>query len=380
MRLLPLLAVLALTGCWGSDDLGSERGRASAGGTQVLPDPVTPPDETPPADPGDDTPGDDIPDDPVDPPIDPPVDPPVDPVPPPDPVDLTDGHLYLPTAEGIRWYYNGGALQAWFDGSTQIAGQPLFNLNYSNGLVDYVLSDDTAIGYGGSRYSLVNAADGITYSMDIKLARAHSIFVTSAQNYSGQASVSIQPLNIVYAGIFPYNGRVSPLGIKNVDAGELGSLPARGMRVMLNPGGWLGDLLVLRYPQLAELLARRTTDLWFAPGVGIVQRIDGGVTHTLTSVDGIQQPVVFDFAEGSAVVPAPVQIRLNGEVVTDNSWMVQAQYRTTPTGWLTVAFDGTGSWRASLGNLDQPVGLHAATVRMTRGSEQYDVPVIVRVR
>jgi hypothetical protein len=45
-----------------------------------------------------------------------------------------------------------------------------------------------------------------------------------------------------------------------------------------------------------------------------------------------------------------------------------------------VNFDGTGSWRASLTSLAQGEGLHSATVRMTRGDEQVDVPVIVYVR
>lgn len=401
VRMLPLLVVvLAMAGCWGSDDLASpgNSGRSvlpedsvpdvGTGPDDEAPTPDNPDDGTPDGEipdedvpdeeiPDEDVPDEELPDDPS-PPDDPVI--PDDPVPPVEPVVLTEGHLYLPTSAGIRWHYNDGALQAAFTGATQVGGQSLRNLSYSNGLVDYVLSEDSIIGYGGSRYSMVNVADGITYSMDIELAQAHRIFVSRDDRYSGLASVSILPLNLTYAGVFPYNGRASPLGIKPVAAGELGTLPARGMRVVLNPGGWLGDLLVLRYPQLADLLERRTTDLWFSPGVGIVQRINGGVTHTLTSADGIQQPLVFEFAEGSSAAQAPQQILVQGEVLTDSSWTAQTLYRTSPTGWLNVAFDGSGSWRVSLDNMQQPEGIHAATVRMTRGNEQYDVTVMVWVR
>ena len=80
------------------------------------------------------------------------------------------------------------------------------------------------------------------------------------------------------------------------------------------------------------------------------------VFEALTSADGIQQPLVFEFAEGSSAAQAPQQILVQGEVLTDSSWTAQTLYRTNPTGWLNVAFDGSGSWRASLDNMQQPEG------------------------
>lgn len=301
------------------------------------------------------------------------------------PVTATESNLYLPTTSGVIWHYqtdsSGEAITARFDGTTTIDGKTLGNFTYSMGLTDYVLSDPTYVGYGGSQFSLADPQSSDLYTFDVKLKTAHPFLGQNVGNtYSGDAVIGVNPGNIQVSAI-PYNGSISAGSVSRIDAGDVGSVPARRVSIMLNPGGWVGDVGAGAVPEfLRPLLEQRTVQLWLAPGIGIVQRNDGGIVRRLTSIEGIQNPLVFEFAASAPVQPATQQILVDGVPVDHQEWPVEVLYRTSPTGWLKVEFDGTGSWRASLSSLKQGAGLHAATVRFKQETGDVDVPVILWVR
>src|SRR5690606_20324604 len=157
-----------------------------------------------------------------------------------------EGNLYLPTTSGIRWHYataSGSQLTAEFDGAATIGSDTLGRLVYSNNLVDYVLSMPAAISYGGLQLTVLDDAED-SVKLDIQLQRAHQILgVDTASSYSGVGRIVIEP-SVIRAVTGPYNGTLTALAAKNITTGELGALPAQGVRVMLNPGGFLGDLAV----------------------------------------------------------------------------------------------------------------------------------------
>ena len=76
---------------------------------------------------------------------------------------------------------------------------------------------------------------------------------------------------------------------------------------------------------------------------------------------------------------SPQQLLIDGNPVTDMEPQVAVAYGTRETDWLSVEFDATGSWRASIIGAELPRGIHGAVVQVSRGESRVDVPVSVLV-
>ncbi len=299
--------------------------------------------------------------------------------PPPVAADLTT-NVFFPVMDGMALYYDDGET-ATVLGETIVNGdERVFPLQHPDERVEYITSTTHAVGLKGL---YMRAIDGATpVYIDLMFDSARTILGNeSSYRSSGDANITITGIAGTYN--LPVTLVATRVGNEQVEVAGLPAQPARRIRLDLRLTVDLVTraFILLTYPWAEPFLDTISLDMWFVPGIGIARIQQGQWQTSLTSREGIPQPHVFSVLRLANVnTITPVQIQLDGEAVTDDSWESTVYYRTTGENWLDVTFDETGSWRARITRTDLTRGVYAATVRFTQGDVVRDATVSLLVR
>lgn len=279
--------------------------------------------------------------------------------------------VWLPIRSGAEWQYDNGDVTR-FSGSKDIAGVSVAPLTHTiAGWADeeYFYTDDDNLYFAGLYSSLITLPFLGELAGQLSFNSPWGVYTSSTDQGSGGG---LFPLikNVVVTSepdieeTFPLTLRSTVASKELVFVPQFGDVPA--MRLDITMG----------IPTVFNL----ETSIWLSPGLGIVARQTGDATSTLTQVMGLPDPVIFVFDEGEGLAQAPKQLMWNGEVITDDQWAVSIGYVTEERSWLTVEFDGSGSWRASIDGEELPQGLHAAVLTLTQGEAEREITVSVLVQ
>ena len=293
--------------------------------------------------------------------------------------DLTT-NVFFPVYDHMLLYYDAGSEPAVL-GETQTDGEVrVYPLQHSDERTEYLTSTPGQVGLKGLTLRLI---DGVTpVYLDLTFDNVRAI-LGSDTSYStrGEANVSITGI----AGTYPVPVTLAAQRVDNtlIEVAGWHDQPARQihLELRLTVNILLRAALLYQYPWAEPLLDAIELDMWFVPGVGIARIQQGNWQSSLSRVEGIPQPHVFDIGQNVAVDSVePLQMQIDNEVLTDSEWQRTVFYRTSEEDWLDVSFDATGSWRARLTRTDLAQGIHAATVRFTRDGVSQDTTVSMLVR
>lgn len=293
--------------------------------------------------------------------------------------DLTT-NIFFPVFDSAALYYNDDT-QASVLGETVVSGDiAVYPLVHPDARIEYLTSTPGTVGLKGINLRVIDGMTPVYLDLDFNASRAILGDSTPLQS-TGNATVKITGIAGSYA--VPVTLTATRIASADVEVGEWGGQPSRQIRLNMRLSlTYLERIALLAiYPFLEPLLDAIVLDLWFVPGVGIAKIQQGGWVSGLTRIEGVPRPHVFSFFRNASVGGVdPQQMQLNGEPVTDMDAQVTTYYRTAGTGWLDVSFDETGSWRARMTRTDLAPGVHAATVRFTRGEVVQDATISVLVR
>ena len=300
--------------------------------------------------------------------------------------------VFMPLYASPVWHYDASSTPVTLGSSVMVSGASIRPLVRGSERTEYFKSSAGSVAFAGMKVRLVDGDAPV--DVDVVMSAFKDILQNAQINVANAQYKLNSPAAITVLGVpnvpatpvnFSITGTAKSLGNKMIDTAQFGALPAAGINVSIKLGdgsvSWLGFVYLVeaQYPALKPIFDTISTDLWFAPGVGIVQRTEGATTYSMTQAEGVEAPLVFHYGKGTALAAIPAQqIQLDGQVLTDSNWTAQINYRTSAQNWLDVNFDGTGSWRAAI-TQDLPAGLHVAVVRLTQGNVSRDVTVSVLV-
>ncbi len=298
---------------------------------------------------------------------------------PPVAADLTT-NVFFPVFPGMALYYDDQAEPSQMGEALVNGDERVFPLQHPDERVEYITSTTHEVGLKGIYLRAIEGATPVYLDLMFDTPRR---ILGNALSYSssGNANVKITGIAGTYKIPVTLNARLA--GNESISIGALPAQPARHIRLdmRLSVDIITRALILMNYPWVEPLLDAIPLDLWFVPGIGIARIQQGEWNIQLTAVDGIPQPHVFSvlrLANVNNIVP--LQMSVNGDVLTDPQWQQTIYYRTSGENWLDVQYDSTGSWRARLTRTDLAKGVYAATVRFTQGDVTQDATVSLLIR
>ncbi|MEE2731177.1 MAG: hypothetical protein VYA55_10170 [Pseudomonadota bacterium] len=304
-----------------------------------------------------------------------------DPDPDPDPESPVsiqlDGNLYFPVAEGVTWHYSNGD-EVTFTTGQVIQGRTLVSMQHSSSAMpreEYFQVSNNALHYGGLyaffAYQGLGVEGGVEFH-NLRRVYDHILDSGAGRTLFAQKADMVDPDGKVVSEVeYLWSSQVGAKEL--VTTGQYGDVPAVALVVNIDLAVTVGGIPVQTFPVIE-------TTLWLSPGLGVVARSLGTESLTLERVDGVQAPLVFAFDQGSGLTQPPQQLLVDGSAVTDTEVDMVVAYGTRSVDWLSLTFDGTGSWRLSLTGAELPRGIHGAVIQMTRQGVRTDIPISVLVR
>ena len=286
------------------------------------------------------------------------------------PTQITD-NVFFPYADDVAWHYDNSDVVT-LGAPRDFAGKTISPLRHSLDIQvfgdEYFYVGDGTIYYGG-----INANTDSIPSMDTAEARIEFVSLRKVYDqYSDSGSIDYLKRGTIATepewqrvGLV-YNWRSEVLRKELIETVQYGPVPAVAVDISVS----------VQIPFKLKL----TSGIWFAPGLGIVARELAGLTTRLDYVEGLAPPVVFSFDQGQGLSQPKQQLLLDGMPITDHTWQTQVAYMAGDEDWLSVDFDSSGSWRASLQGQELEAGLHVAQIHFTRASELHKLVVSVLVQ
>ncbi|MCK5791396.1 MAG: hypothetical protein KAH34_11160 [Ketobacter sp.] len=293
---------------------------------------------------------------------------------------LLDGNIYFPVSDQVTWYYSDGD-EVMLQTEVMVRDNSMVSMQHTSAAMprqEYFLSDGNVIQYGGLFASLsgLPGLEGVALEGSVEfhnLRRVYDPLNDRGQGFTFSAldaDLVAPDGEVLLVGDYYWRSVVGEKSL--ISTGQMGSVPAVELQINIDVAITYMGITLQRYPLVV-------TSMWLSPGLGIVARSMGETMVTLDRAEGIQAPVVFVFDQGDGLVQSPQQLLIDGNPVTDMEPQVAVAYGTRETDWLSVEFDATGSWRASIIGAELPRGIHGAVVQVSRGESRVDVPVSVLV-
>ncbi len=193
--------------------------------------------------------------------------------------DVWNVGQYFPVDTSVEYYFNNSTQPTRFSGSKVINGKNITPLVHPTGGKEYFYPASDGLAFYGFYSPLVRVSGVGNFTIDVSLSQPVIVLEQSWQSsesvsVSGTGTVNISPTygqqNISYSGNVEYFGE------ENIST-PAGNYDTRHFSLDLDV-----DAVIDGY---AFSIPMRT-DIWLTPELGIVKRIDSGVTFLLTRFVG----------------------------------------------------------------------------------------------
>jgi hypothetical protein len=198
--------------------------------------------------------------------------------PPPAAAPVPPANAFLPTDTRIEISYGGQPAPAVFEATTQQSGTAIAPFRYPIGGKEYYVSTPESVAFAGFFAPVVVVSGAGTFTADARF-NPITLFNESSQEQqyvvvSGAGTVTIAPT--YGAQPLTYSGRVGYLGTEPVTT-PIGTLVSKRVRL---------EIVVQSTIQGSTFSVPYLVDIWFARGIGIVQRSEAGQLLRLADVRG----------------------------------------------------------------------------------------------
>lgn len=179
----------------------------------------------------------------------------------------------LPTSSETKWYYSNSTEQTYAT-TTQVAGATAQVLNYPTGGKEYFITNEDSISLAGFYSPYVNVYGVGTFTVDFRFNQPIELLSNNAiaaqKNFSASGTANINPTYGVRDVTIYGNSAV--VGTETVTV-PFGTFEATHVKYDLDINATI-DGYSFNIPSNVEL--------WFVENIGIVRRIEQGVTLELT--------------------------------------------------------------------------------------------------
>ena len=180
----------------------------------------------------------------------------------------------LPTSSETKWYYSNSTEQTYAT-TTQVAGATAQVLNYPTGGKEYFITNEDNISLAGFYSPYVNVYDVGTFTIDFRFNQPIELLsnnvIAAQKNFSTSGTANINPTYGV-RDVTIY-GDSTVVGIETITV-PFGTFEATHVKYDLDINATI-DGYNFNIPSNVEL--------WFVENIGIVRRIEQGVTLELTN-------------------------------------------------------------------------------------------------
>ena len=257
-----------------------------------------------------------------------------------------------------RWYYNDSTTAVRFDNAPAIGGYQTFSRVHPTGAKEYFSTTASDLMYLGVYIPNATVVGNGTYSANVTFNEPLTYFSTQwSPGYqvtiNGNGKVNISPTygthdmaysaDIYYSGIRQVTVPYGTFQAHYLDYNVVATTTVEGITISLP----------------------LHTQLWLVEGIGVVKRIENGVTFELTNTTGLATAMQFGSASGATVLDTPQVVALNGQPVSADQYSVDIEYLSNDSDWLSVNINSDNHYELAVTRSDLPLGNYSARVIVT---------------